>query len=316
MSRRDDKFHGLLRVNKPSGMTSHDVVDRIRHIIGQRSVGHAGTLDPAAEGLLLVCLGKATKVVRFLTQETKRYEATIALGRESKTYDAEGVDLTQPSKDIPVLTSEQWIEILSRFSGDIPQQVPAYSAVQIDGERLYKAARRGEDFEPPVRTITIHRLQLLSAEADRINIDVTCSKGTYIRSLAHDIGRAVGCGGYLLHLRRTEIGDHKLSQAMTLEALERQQQENNLALRILPIESLLNIQSITVVDGYESLLRNGRAPRAADVVSVDGAFESGDAIAVRNHRGRILAIGKATIASRLLRQNTAVTVFEFDRVLV
>jgi tRNA pseudouridine55 synthase len=207
---------GLLILDKPTGLTSHDAVQRVRRISGVRRAGHAGTLDPLASGVLLVCVGPATRLVEYLVGHDKTYETTVRLGQATTTYDVEG-DIT---RERPVQVDESQITAaLDAFRGPIRQQVPAYSAVKRDGQPLYKSARRGDEVELPVREVVIHSLELLAYEPPLLSLRVVCSAGTYIRSLAHDLGEALGCGGHVAGLRRTAVGEFTLAEAISLDEL-------------------------------------------------------------------------------------------------
>jgi tRNA pseudouridine55 synthase len=207
---------GVLILDKPLGITSHDAVQRVRRISGVRRAGHAGTLDPLATGVLLVCLGQATRLVEYLVGHDKTYETTIRLGQTTTTYDADGDIIDER----PVrLDESQVIAALDAFRGPIRQQVPAYSAVKRDGQPLYKAARRGADIDLPTRDIVIHSLDLLAFAPPYVSLRVVCSPGTYIRSLAHDLGDALGCGGHVTTLKRTAVGEFTLAEAVTLVEL-------------------------------------------------------------------------------------------------
>ncbi|WP_374689416.1 tRNA pseudouridine(55) synthase TruB [Promineifilum sp.] len=221
---------GLLILDKPTGPTSHDAVQRLRRLSGQRRIGHAGTLDPLAEGVLLVCLGRATRFVEYLVGLDKTYETTVRLGQATTTYDAEGtVTLERPVE----VTPGQIEAALDAWRGPIQQRVPLFSAVKRDGQPLYKSARRGEAVEPPVREVTIHALDVLSFTPPLLTLRVVCSSGTYIRSLAHDLGAALGCGGHVAALRRTAVGRFTIAQAVSLDALT----PENLAEYLLPPEA-------------------------------------------------------------------------------
>jgi tRNA pseudouridine55 synthase len=315
MARATDRYHGVLLVNKPSGMSSHDAVDRVRKTIRQRSIGHSGTLDPAAEGLLVLCLGRATKVVRFLSSDEKTYEAVVTLGRESKTYDAEGVDLDLPADPIPDLNPSALESVFDKFRGEITQKVPAYSAVHVNGRRLYEAARRGEEVQQPERRVTINRLELLSTSDDSLSIRISCSKGTYIRSLAHDIGRELGCGGYLSYLKRTAAGRNSLDDALTLDAIDDLYKDDRLIDQLIPIEKALDFAAVTISDAFSRLVLHGRTPESSDVVSIEGAFAPGDHIFVKDRAGSVLAVGTAAFASRLAPHERPRTLLRYDRVL-
>lgn len=208
---------GILNIDKPGGITSHDVVNQIRRISGIRRVGHAGTLDPLATGVILLCVGRATRLAEYLVGQPKRYAATVRLGQATDTYDADG----EVVAEIPVQVSQRDIELaLTPFHGRIQQQAPAYSAIKRNGQPLYKLARQGKKVDPPVREVHIYDLQLRSWNKPYLQLDIACSSGTYIRSLAHDLGQELGCGGHITALTRTAIGDFSLEQATTLEELQ------------------------------------------------------------------------------------------------
>jgi tRNA pseudouridine55 synthase len=208
---------GILVVNKPQGWTSHDVVGHIRRLTHQKRVGHAGTLDPMATGVLLVCLGRATRVAEYLMDSDKTYRAVVRLGVETDTFDANG----QVVATHPVNVDESDLRTaLARFVGAIDQVPPMYSALKRDGKPLYRLARRGIEVERKPRRITIYDITLRAWQSPDATIDVCCSPGTYIRSLAHDIGAVLGCGAHLAALTRLASGSFRLEDAVTLEDLE------------------------------------------------------------------------------------------------
>jgi tRNA pseudouridine55 synthase len=211
---------GLLNINKPQGITSHGVVARIRKLAGQRKVGHAGTLDPLATGVLLVFLGQATRLIEYVVGSRKQYRATICFGASTNTLDAEGEIIT--TADISHLTETQLRPLLPNFLGAITQVPPLYSAIKKDGRPLYKLARAGQTIDIAPRQITIHALTWVAWEPPYLTVDVVCSAGTYIRSLARDLGNAAGTGAYLAQLARTASGKWTLDKAVTLEQLENQ----------------------------------------------------------------------------------------------
>ncbi len=315
MSKGNDRYHGVLLLDKPSGITSHDAVSKVRRIIRQRSIGHTGTLDPAAEGLLVLCLGRATKISRFLSADRKTYQAEMKLGRVSKTYDAEGVDESTPVEPIPALDEAAIENVLSGFRGEIRQQVPSYSAVHVNGKRLYEAARKGEEVEAPVRNVTIYRLGLLSHADDSIRVEVECSKGTYIRSLAHDIGQVIGCGGYLSHLQRTAAGRMDLSAALSLEQVEELHKREEFDAALLNIDRALEFGAVTISDDFSRYILHGRSPFATDVIDVEGSFDEGDRILVKHSDGSVLAVGKARLSSQHLHEHRPGEIVTYDRVL-
>lgn len=221
---------GLLVIDKPAGPSSHDVVGRVRRLAGTRRVGHAGTLDPLASGVLLVCVGRATRLVEYLVGLDKVYETKVRLGRATTTYDAEG----QVTAERPVMVTEADIlAALPAFRGPIRQRVPHFSAVKRDGQPLYKSARAGHVVDLPEREVTIHSLELLAYEPPLLELRMAVSSGTYVRSLAHDLGEVLGCGGHVVALRRTAVGRFTLADAAPLDELTM----DGLAARLLPSEA-------------------------------------------------------------------------------
>jgi tRNA pseudouridine55 synthase len=211
------KVDGVLLLDKPGGMTSNAALQKARWLLSAAKAGHTGTLDPMATGLLPLCFGEATKFAGTLLAADKRYEALIRLGARTDTGDAEGEVLERRPVAVTLAQAEA---ALARFTGDIMQVPPMHSALKRDGRPLYEYARRGIEVERPPRPVTIHSLELVSFAGDALEIAVDCSKGTYIRTLAQDIGEALGCCGHLAALRRTRIGPLHLRSAVTLEALE------------------------------------------------------------------------------------------------
>ena len=211
-------LHGLLLVDKPRGPSSHDVVAHMRRTSGEARIGHTGTLDPLASGLLVLCLGRATRLSEYLLGHDKRYLAEVQLGQSTTTYDAEGaVTLVRPV----LATHTDVAAALQTFTGTIRQAPPAYSAVKVGGQPAYKLARSGRPADLAARPVTIHTIELLEYTSPRATILVHCSAGTYIRSLAHDLGQLLGCGAHLADLKRTAAGPFRLSDAHTLEHLDR-----------------------------------------------------------------------------------------------
>lgn len=204
---------GLLIVDKPAGITSHDVVYQVRRMLGGK-VGHTGTLDPAATGVLPLVLGRATRLAQFLTADEKEYLAWIRLGMRTDTFDLEGRVLEESAP--PVLAPETAERILGRFRGPIRQLPPMFSAIKVHGERLYRAARRGEEVERAEREVTVAGLDLLKQDRERWWLRVVCSAGTYIRTLANDLGEALGCGAVLESLQRTRVGAYAIDAAVPL----------------------------------------------------------------------------------------------------
>jgi len=218
-------MHGFLNIDKPIGMTSHDVVARVRRLARQKRVGHAGTLDPAATGVLVVALGSATRLIEYVQEATsKRYLATVQLGTITTTDDAEGEIVA--AHPVPELGADALEPVLDGFRGPIMQVPPMYSALHHQGQRLHELARAGIVVERPARPVTIERLVLVSWQSPRLTLDITCSKGTYIRALARDLGAALGCGGHLAALRRTAVGTFVIEDATPLAALTDQAEDS------------------------------------------------------------------------------------------
>ena len=211
---------GVLNIDKPQGLTSHDVVARVRRLTGIRRVGHAGTLDPLATGVLLVCVGPATRFVEYLQQSKKVYETTIRLGVATDTYDAEGQVLATAPAPVPDFSLEELDRALDAFRGDILQTPPMYSAIKQGGKPLYKLAREGKQVERPPRPVTIYDITLLDWRKPDLTLRITTSPGVYIRSIAHDLGQALGVGGHVLTLRRVASGTFRVEDAVALAELE------------------------------------------------------------------------------------------------
>jgi tRNA pseudouridine55 synthase len=248
-------MHGFLNIDKPAGMTSHDVVARVRRIAGQKRVGHAGTLDPAASGVLVLALGTATRLIEYVQDlTTKRYLAVVRLGASTTTDDAEG-QVTAESP-VPALDEQDLERLLARFRGTILQVPPMYAALHHEGRRLHELARAGITVERPARPVTIERLELLAWEAPLVTLDVRCGKGTYIRALARDIGAALGCGGHLASLRRTAVGAFLIEDAVPLEVLV----AHTLSEALLPPEYAVADWPVARLDADAARqVRNGQA---------------------------------------------------------
>ena len=204
---------GWLNIDKPKGITSHDVVAHVRRAIRFKKRGHAGTLDPMATGVLVLCLGNATRLSEYAMHHTKTYEAVIHFGATTDTYDAEGTLTSTNAREVSLANLEA---VMGQFVGDIQQVPPMYSAIKQGGKKLYELARAGQEVERPARAVTIHALEILLWESPLLMVRITCSAGTYIRSLAHDWGQAVGVGAYLTALTRTQSGSFTLVDAVPL----------------------------------------------------------------------------------------------------
>lgn len=283
------ELNGVLLVNKPSGMTSHDVVARLRRISGQRRIGHIGTLDPMADGLLVMCLGRATRIVQFLMGLDKVYLGSIELGGMSSTYDAEG-DITRIDRPIP--KDEATIaQAMATQLGPQIQLPPPFSAVKVRGKKLYEYARAGEVVPEKPRTVFIHRFELLHYEPPQVHFEAKVGSGTYIRSMAHNMGLALGCGAFLSRLRRVRIGAFALEDAWDLESLA--MEPDMLPLRLLGIgEALGHLPKVTVQPSAAAGLMNGCAFTSSDIVDFDGILDPGRPVLVLDEDGRVLSIAQ------------------------
>lgn len=227
---------GLLVVDKPEGPTSHDVVGRVRRVLHERRVGHAGTLDPLASGVVVVVVGRATRLAAYLTSDDKRYRATIRLGFATTTYDREGDALAAP-RPVPEDLAERLAAALDALAGTRPQTPPPYSAKKIGGQPAHRLARRGEAVTPPPAIVTLRAWTLVALEGDTLTLDLETSAGFYVRSLAHDLGAALGCGAHLAALRRTASGAFTLGDAVPLPAADAP--ASTLAASLRPLDALL-----------------------------------------------------------------------------
>ncbi len=264
-------IHGVINVYKESGWTSHDVVAKLRGICGQQKIGHTGTLDPDAEGVLPVCLGCATRASGLLTDREKTYRAVLRLGVETDTQDLSGEVLR--TGDVSGITEAMVRETVADFVGEIEQIPPMYSARKVDGERLYRLARQGQTVERAPRRVTIHAIDIGSVDLPRVTMTVRCSKGTYIRTLCHDIGERLGCGGAMEHLTRLESGGFLLADALRIDEIQALRDAGRLLECVHPVEELfLEYPRCAAVPGADSLLRNGN-PIPADRVT--GALSPG-----------------------------------------
>jgi tRNA pseudouridine55 synthase len=227
-------IHGILNVYKEKGFTSHDVVAKLRGILRQKKIGHTGTLDPDAEGVLPVCLGKATKVCDLLTEKDKMYEALLLLGVMTDTQDTSGQVLEE--RDTSSLDLERVKEVISSYEGAYEQVPPMYSALKVNGKKLYELAREGKVVERKARPVTIHSIEILEIDLPRVRMKVHCSKGTYIRTLCHDIGQDLGVGGCMESLLRTQVSRFRLDESKTLDEIARYQEEGRLVEVLLPLD--------------------------------------------------------------------------------
>lgn len=276
-----DTPFGFLNINKPLNMTSHDVVNRVRRAFGIKKVGHAGTLDPLATGVLVICVGGATRLSEYVMHQTKVYRAHVRLGITTKTDDAEG-DVVE-THDAAHITRAQLESVLPQFTGDIQQNPPIYSAIKRGGRKLYELARAGEDVEIEPRAVRIDNLTIADWMPPECVLDVTCGSGTYIRSLARDIGEALGVGAHLSGLERTRSGQFTVDKAVSLEALA----ENPQQYLILPRDALVDYSTVTLDAAAVEDVTHGRFIDGADMPDDALTFaydEAGDFIAILSAR--------------------------------
>ena len=312
---------GVLVVNKPAGWTSHDVVAKARTLLGVAKVGHTGTLDPAATGVLLLCLGKATRIAEYLVQADKEYRAVLRLGVATDTQDATGTVTTRAQGALPDEASIK--AVMSRFVGRHQQVPPMYSAVKIQGEPLYKAARAGRTVDRPAREYTVHSLQILSiasvAEETKtmdVTFDVVCSKGTYVRTLCADIGEALGVGGHLAALERRRIGRFGIADALTLDDLAALADRAAVGTRLHALADALDgVPALTLDQRAADGVCHGIAVPAAQVVRMEGDWAPGACVRLQAPDGRLLAIGKVPCGPEALRQAALGTVITLEKVL-
>lgn len=246
---------GVLVIRKEEGYTSHDVVAKLRGILHMKRIGHTGTLDPAAVGVLPVVLGKATKLSEFLTDKQKTYEAVLRLGVVTDTQDMTGTVLETNSVEV---TKEQLVEVLESFLGEQEQIPPMYSALKVDGKKLYELAREGKEIERKARPVCFYDISILDCAFPLVRFSVTCSRGTYIRTLCHDIGQKLGCGGCMEELKRTKSGVFTLEESLTLDEVRALTEEGTLDSHIHEIEEILSeYPRVCVKEEADRFLRNG-----------------------------------------------------------
>ncbi|HET9575794.1 MAG TPA: tRNA pseudouridine(55) synthase TruB [Nitrospira sp.] len=288
---------GVLIVNKEAGWTSHDVVAKVRHLLGGTKVGHAGTLDPAATGLLPLLIGKGTRIAEYLLEWDKEYHAVLRLGETTDTQDATGTVVDRQAVD--QITPAAIREAVERFRGVIEQVPPMYSAVKVAGVPLYKSARAGKTIAREARTVVIHELEILAIDGRDVTLRVVCSKGTYIRTLCADIGVALGVGGYLYTLERNRVGPLTLDRALTVDTIATRQALGCLGEDLLSLDWVLQDFPALVVDEQTaSRVRHGVPVPLCRIIrrktGQENAQKSPARMPVRIHddSGRLLAIGR------------------------
>lgn len=290
-------MNGILAVDKPEGWTSHDVVAKLRGVCREKRIGHSGTLDPMATGVLVVFLGRATRAVELCENDEKEYVAGLRLGLVTNTQDTTGE--TVETKEVSV-TEETLRQTLRQFEGEISQIPPMYSAIKIGGRKLYELARKGQSVERKPRDITIHALELLSFDGNEALIRVRCSKGTYVRTLCHDIGQTLGCGGCMSSLRRTRAGRFSLEDCVTLEEIQSAREAETLPGLLRPVDSLFpDCPALSLNDKWTARCKNGGEIPQPE--RQDGAYR------VYGPEGEFLMLGE-------IRQGTLRTVKSFFEV--
>ena len=279
--------NGVINVYKERGYTSHDVVARLRGILKLKKIGHTGTLDPEAEGVLPVCLGNGTRLCGMLTDKEKEYQAELLLGVTTNTQDMTGRILAR--RDVCV-TREETEKAVMGFLGTYEQLPPMYSACRVEGQRLYELAREGKDVERKRRPVTIHELEICSIELPRVRMRVVCSKGTYIRTLCHDIGERLGCGGTMASLLRTRVDRFTLKEAKRLDEIEAAAAAGEAGTLILPVEEMFSaLPVITVKEAYTSAVRNGNPLFLRQITGKSGWMD-GEQVRIHDSQGRFYGI--------------------------
>jgi tRNA pseudouridine55 synthase len=272
---------GVLVVDKPVGLTSHDVVQIVRRGTGIRRAGHTGTLDPRASGVLVILIGPAVRLSEYVSASDKRYQATIRLGSTTDTYDSEGTITS--SFEVGDIDEQEFDEILQKFVGEMEQVPPPYSAVKVKGRKAYEMARKGEEVELEPRTINVYSLEVLEWAPPEAVIDVYCSSGTYVRSLAHDLGKEMGTGAHLVGLRRTKSGRFTLRDAVPLRRLQEAFDQGDWYKYLIPAAEALSDWPMVELDPDEvELVRHGHRVKANedDVGWARGVSQQGDLVAL------------------------------------
>lgn len=249
-------IHGVVNINKEKGYTSHDVVAKLRGIVGQKKIGHTGTLDPDATGVLPVCLGKATKLCDMLTDKNKTYETVMLLGKTTDTQDVSGTVLSESTwNDID---EDAVIKCIGGFVGEYLQVPPMYSALKVNGQKLYELARQGIEIERKARPVVIFNINILGINLPRVRMEVSCSKGTYIRTLCHDIGQKLGCGACMEELIRTKVSRFELAESITLSQVQELKETGRLEEILVPIDAMFSeYEAVTLKKEFASFAYNG-----------------------------------------------------------
>lgn len=285
---------GILVIDKPIGPTSHDVVSVVRKVLRQKKVGHTGTLDPNATGVLPLVIGQATKIARFFSGGHKGYAAVVRLGVTTETLDAVGEVLEEKPVDV---NEDQIRAAVSAFVGQIEQLPPMYSAKKVDGKRLYELARKGVEVERETKKVTVTRLDITKIELPYIHLDVECSSGTYVRVLAADIGEKLGCGGHLHALRRTFVGPFQLDQCLTIDDLE-ENPDGAKARLVSMTDALAAFPTILLPKDLAKMVGSGYQLTVGDLHALDvPAVTPGEIVVLAHDDGDLLAVANAEVES-------------------
>ena len=281
-------LNGIIIVNKEKDFTSHDVVAKLRGILKQKKIGHTGTLDPQAQGVLPVCLGNATKLCDVLTDKKKEYVATLLLGVTTDTEDMTGTVLTQNEVTV---TEEKVREVVASFVGKSMQVPPMYSALKVNGKKLYELAREGKVVEREARPIEVYELEILSMDLPRVELRVFCSKGTYIRTLCADIGAKLGCGGAMESLLRTRVEDFYLKQAHTLSEIEEIRDKEALDTIVIPVDEVFGyLPKIHMKPEFAIMIENGNTCPVSTIVEDELVSEDGQRFLMYHSNGLFYGI--------------------------
>ena len=281
-------MNGIINIYKEKGFTSHDVVAKLRGIFKQKKIGHTGTLDPDAEGVLPVALGNATKVCDLITDKDKAYRCLLLLGTTTDTQDISGNVLKESEVNV---SEDGIIRAIKSFEGEYDQVPPMYSAIKINGKKLYELAREGKEIERPARRIRIHEIDIKEVNVPRVTMEVSCSKGTYIRTLCHDIGEKLGCGGVMEELLRIKSGDFELDSALKLSEVERLVKEGCIEERIISVDRVFKaLPSVKCDKKAEKLLINGNRLPKEFIFGDKDTFKDGENVRLYDNAGQFVGI--------------------------
>lgn len=297
--------NGVLNVDKPAGLTSHDVVAQARRILKIKKIGHAGTLDPDATGVLILCIGKATRLVEYLMGMDKEYQAVMRLGASTSTQDASGAVLEE--REWESVSEEDVKRCLIGFTGEITQVPPSFSAIKIDGVPSYKRARNGEEVKIPGRKIMIHRIDYLGKEGADVFLKVHCSKGTYIRTLCHDLGESLGSGAHLLSLKRVRSGPFEIQDSLSLDEISEFVASNRLDMEVYGMDEVMkSFPSISLDEWSEKKIIHGSP---LFLKEGEGEFlKNGSLVCLKSRSGALVALG--------VFENEGTKKIKIDKVLV